>query len=86
MTSPACQVRRLVLLLSERPHEISALFTIRVVRTFSLPRELTSSAVCCCLLWGSVGHERAIRELLEQGRARLVATTLGADGCMIVTR
>eukprot|EP00752_Nemacystus_decipiens_P008271 g7395.t2 len=34
----------------------------------------------------SVGHERAIRELLEQGRARLVATTLGAEGCMIVTR
>eukprot|EP00903_Cladosiphon_okamuranus_P019217 g17671.t1 len=35
---------------------------------------------------GNVGHERAIRELLEHGRARLVATTLGAEGCMIVTR
>lgn len=37
----------------------------------------------CC---GRVGHEAAIRDLLEQGRARLVATTLGADGCIIVTR
>ncbi|CAN0026701.1 unnamed protein product [Pylaiella littoralis] len=32
------------------------------------------------------GHEAAIQELLEQGRARLVATTLGADGCIVVTR
>ncbi|CAM9277647.1 unnamed protein product [Ectocarpus fasciculatus] len=34
----------------------------------------------------SDGHEDAIRELLEQGRARLVVTTLGAEGCIVVTR
>ncbi|CAM9098744.1 unnamed protein product [Laminaria digitata] len=35
---------------------------------------------------GSTGHEAAIRKLLDQGRARLVATTLGADGCIVVSR
>ncbi|CAM9800083.1 unnamed protein product [Ascophyllum nodosum] len=35
---------------------------------------------------GSEDREAAIRRLLDQGRARLVATTLGADGCMVVTR
>eukprot|EP00904_Undaria_pinnatifida_P000389 jgi/Undpi1/10350/HiC_scaffold_29.g12800.m1 len=35
---------------------------------------------------GSTGHETAIRKLLDQGRARLVATTLGADGCIVVSR
>lgn len=34
----------------------------------------------------SADRESAIRELLEQGRAKLVATTLGADGCILVTR
>ena len=34
----------------------------------------------------SEDREAAIRRLLDQGRARLVATTLGADGCMVVTR
>ncbi|CAM9122732.1 unnamed protein product [Ectocarpus sp. 12 AP-2014] len=36
--------------------------------------------------YGADGHENAIRELLEQGRAQLVVTTLGAEGCIVVTR
>lgn len=31
-------------------------------------------------------REEAIRQLLEQGRARLVVSTLGAEGCIVVTR
>ncbi|CAM9404897.1 unnamed protein product [Scytosiphon promiscuus] len=35
---------------------------------------------------GSDSHESAIRELLQQGRARMVVTTLGAEGCIVVSR
>ncbi|CAM9695217.1 unnamed protein product [Hapterophycus canaliculatus] len=35
---------------------------------------------------GRDSHESAIRQLLHQGRARMVVTTLGADGCIVVSR
>lgn len=31
-------------------------------------------------------REEALRHLLSQGRAKLVASTLGAEGCVVVTR
>lgn len=50
------------------------------------PRQVPYLPLRCCHRSSSDGHENAIRELLEQGRARLVVTTLGAEGCIVVTR
>lgn len=35
---------------------------------------------------GRSSREEALRHLLSQGRAKLVASTLGAEGCVVVTR
>lgn len=31
-------------------------------------------------------REEALKHLLSQGRAKLVASTLGAEGCVVITR
>lgn len=35
---------------------------------------------------GRATHEAAIEQLLHQGRAKLVASTLGSEGCIVVSR